>query len=60
MIKLDEKGEFKQVRFSPRLDFVPLMDSEKLETYYAARKKYLNIIIQTNSESNLNYYQVTY
>ena len=39
MIKLDEKGEFKQVRFSPRLDFVPLMDSEKLETYYAARKK---------------------
>ena len=23
MIKLDEKGEFKQVRFSPRLDFVP-------------------------------------
>ena len=28
MIKLDEKEEFKQVRFSPRLDFVPLMDSK--------------------------------
>ncbi len=39
MIKLDENGKFKQVRFSPRLDFVPLMDKEKLELYYAARKK---------------------
>ena len=39
MIQLDEKGEFKQVRFSPRLDFVPLMDKEKLDLYYAARKK---------------------
>ena len=39
MIKLDENGDFKQVRFSPRLDFVPLMESDKLETYYAARKK---------------------
>ena len=39
MIKLDEFGEFKQVRFSPRLDFVPLMDKERLELYYSARKK---------------------
>ena len=39
MIKLDENGEFKQVRFSPRLDFVPLIDKEKLELYYSARKK---------------------
>ena len=39
MIQLDEQGEFKQVRFSPRLDFVPLMDKEKLELYYSARKK---------------------
>ena len=39
MIQLDEFGDFKQVRFSPRLDFVPLMDKEKLELYYAARKK---------------------
>ena len=39
MIQLDERGEFKQVRFSPRLDFVPLMDKEKLELYYSARKK---------------------
>ena len=39
MIKLDENKNFKQVRFSPRLDFVPLVDKEKLELYYLARKK---------------------
>ena len=39
MIRLDESGNFKQVRFSPRLDFVPLIDKEKLEIFYTARKK---------------------
>ncbi len=39
MIQLDEHKNFKQVRFSPRLDFVPLLDKEKLELYYSARKK---------------------
>ena len=39
MIQLDEEGQFKQVRFSPRLDFVPLIDKEKLDLYYSARKK---------------------
>jgi len=39
MIQLDENKEFKQVRFSPRLDFVPIEDKEKLEVYYLARKK---------------------
>jgi len=39
MIQLDENRNLKQVRFSPRLDFVPLMDKEKLDLYYAARKK---------------------
>ena len=39
MIKLDENKNFKQVRFSPRLDFVPLIEKEKLELYYLARKK---------------------
>ena len=39
MIQLDENKEFRQVRFSPRLDFVPLMDKEKLKHYYAARNK---------------------
>ena len=48
MIQLDENKRLKQVRFSPRLDFVPLMDKEKLELYYAARNKisemYLSLI----------------
>ena len=39
MIKLDENENFKQVRFSPRLDFVPLMDRDKLNLYYSARNK---------------------
>ena len=39
MIQLDEYKKFKQVRFSPRLDFVPLMDRNKLELYYSARNK---------------------
>ncbi len=39
MIQLDEFGGFKQVRFSPRLDFVPLLEKEKLDLYYSARKK---------------------
>ena len=39
MIQLDENKRLKQVRFSPRLDFVPLMDKEKLELYYAARNE---------------------
>ena len=39
MIQLDTNGDFKQVRFSPRLDFVPLIDKEKLEIFYSARKK---------------------
>ena len=39
MIQIDEKQEFKQVRFSPRLDFVPLMEKDELEVFYLARKK---------------------
>ena len=39
MIQVNEKGGFKQVRFSPRLDFVPLIEKNKLELFYLARKK---------------------
>ena len=39
MIKLDENKVFKQVRFSPRLDFVPLMEKERLDLFYSARRK---------------------
>ena len=46
MIQLDKNNEFKQVRFSPRLDFVPLLEKEKLELFYSARKKFLSYTIQ--------------
>ena len=39
LIKLDDDETFKQVRFSPRLDYVPMLDKEKLDLYYKARKK---------------------
>ena len=39
LIKLDDDKTFKQVRFSPRLDYVPILDKEKLDLYYKARKK---------------------
>ena len=39
MIQLDDQGELKQVRFSPRLDFVPLINKKNLDLYYSARNK---------------------
>ena len=39
LIKLNNDGTFKQVRFSPRLDFVPILDKDQLDFYYKARKK---------------------
>ncbi len=39
LIKLDEDKNFKQVRFSPRLDYVPILDKDNLDLYYNARKK---------------------
>ena len=39
LIKLDEDKKFKQVRFSPRLDFVPMLEKKELDLYYKARKK---------------------
>ena len=39
LIHLDDEKNFKQVRFSPRLDYVPILEKEKLDLYYQARKK---------------------
>ena len=39
LIKLNDDGTFKQVRFSPRLDFVPVLNKDQLDLYYKARKK---------------------
>ena len=39
LIKLNEDKTFKQVRFSPRLDYVPILEKDNLDLYYRARKK---------------------
>ena len=39
LIELCDDKKFKQVRFSPRLDFVPILDKDKLDLYYKARNK---------------------
>ena len=39
LIELNIDKSFKQVRFSPRLDYVPVIDKEKLNLFYKARKK---------------------
>ena len=49
LIHLDENKEFKQVRFSPRLDYVPILEKNKLNFYYKARKKLSDLY---NSEKN--------
>ena len=38
IIELDNEGNFKQISFSGRLDYVPLLENKKLETFYNARK----------------------
>ena len=49
LIQLDEEKNFKQVRFSPRLDYVPILEKKKLDQYYKARKKLSDMY---NSEKN--------
>ena len=39
LIKLNDDKSLKQIRFSPRLDFVPILEKEKLDLYYRSRKK---------------------
>ncbi len=39
LIKLDDKKNFQQIRFSPRLDYVPILNKNKLNLFYKARKK---------------------
>lgn len=39
LIELDNKNNFKQIRFSGRLDYVPALSPEKLTIFYKARKK---------------------
>ena len=39
LIKLGDDKKFRQVRFSPRLDYVPALEKDKLDLFYKARKK---------------------
>lgn len=38
LIELDEDQEFKQVRYSTRVEYVPPMNQDKLNSFYKARK----------------------
>jgi gamma-butyrobetaine dioxygenase len=38
LIELCQGGEFAAIHYSPRLDFVPLLRSDRLEKFYAARR----------------------
>ncbi len=49
LIHLDDNKNFKQVRFSPRLDYVPMLEKNKLDQYFKARKKLSDLY---NSEKN--------
>ena len=42
LIELNDDKSFKQVRFSPRLDYVPILDKEELDLYYM-QEKTLNV-----------------
>ena len=39
LIELDEEKNLKQVRFSSRLDYVPVLEKNELDLYYKARKE---------------------
>ena len=39
LIELDSKNNFKQIRFSGRLDYVPALDHEQLNIFFKARKR---------------------
>ena len=39
LIELDYNNNFKQIRFSGRVDYVPVLESDKLTIYFEARKK---------------------
>tara|TARA_B110001454_G_C12655973_1_gene407469 strand:- start:38 stop:1138 length:1101 start_codon:yes stop_codon:yes gene_type:complete len=43
LIELDEKGNFKQIRFNTRLDYVPALEKDQLDIYYKARKEISNL-----------------
>ena len=45
LIELDSNNNFKQIRFSGRLDYVPAINPEKLVIFYQARKRLYELCI---------------
>jgi gamma-butyrobetaine dioxygenase len=43
LIELDEQNNFKQIRFSTRLDYVPPLEKDHLDIYYKARNEISNL-----------------
>jgi len=43
LIELDDEDNLKQVRFSTRLDYVPILEKNKLDLFYKARKEISNL-----------------
>jgi len=43
LIELDHNNNFRQIRFSGRLDYVPLLDENNLDLFYKARKYMFNL-----------------
>ena len=39
LIELDQQGDYRQIRFNTRLDYVPPLEKKQLDIYYKARKK---------------------
>jgi gamma-butyrobetaine dioxygenase len=50
LIELDPSGELVTTRFSPRLDFVPLLPPEVLTAFYAARRTLDRLLRSTHFE----------
>ena len=44
LIELDENKKFKQIRFNSRFDYVPALESNKLELFYRGRKKLFELL----------------
>ena len=48
LIELDGNNNFKQIRFSGRLDYVPALDPDKLPLFYKARKRLYELCSSTD------------
>ena len=52
LIELDNKNNFKQIRFSGRLDYVPALPPQQLIIFYKARKKLYELCSSKNFSIN--------